>query len=476
LELAPLRSNWIEFFAVPIAISIMESQPIIIILAIFAPLFSSGGQSVPLGETTITLLLLGLLWWAMLGKSFVLRGVSERKVQIWQVGGLVLALAAVGAVSFGQIGNILALFLVIVLVVWCWKRGLDWARTGLDDEHIITAFRVGFCVLLVGLVVGILLLNMASPLVLAVQAQAIPLFFMSGLIGLSFTRLGLVRRENARHSPTGTDPTRSWLTILSIVWVIVVVASLALETFSFQVLLAIMPFFWNVLGTIVTWIVYALYFLLSPLLSWLFNGGNITPPAARPTGPAPKPQQPPHVTPIAPEAVLIGQIVLSLIVLAILVLIVRAIIRRWRVEREEDEEEEEREALPVQEILKTRREERRKKKKEGPALEALEPGSARARYRELLQTMVESNERLARRPNETPAEYETRLRAQLPHRAATTMDTEQPPSDAAILEALTQSYARERYGGVQTGAVQRKYLSTWVPHLLKRFTGRTKGV
>jgi hypothetical protein len=429
-----------------------------------------------LGETTITLLLLGLLWWAMLGKSFVLRGASERKVQIWQVGGLVLALAAVGAVSFGLIGNILALFLVIVLVVWCWKRGLDWARTGLDDEHIITAFRVGFCVLLVGLVVGILLLNMASPLVLAVQAQAIPLFFMSGLIGLSFTRLGLVRRENARHSPTGTDPTRSWLTILSIVWVIVVVASLALETFSFQVLLAIMPFFWNVLGTIVTWIVYVLYFLLSPLLSWLFNGGKLPPPTARPTGPVTKPQPPPHAPPISPEAVLIGQIVLSLIVLAILVLIVRAIIRRWQVERDEDEEEEEREALPVQEILKTRREERRKKKKEGPALEALEPGSARAQYRELLQTMVESNERLARRPNETPAEYEMRLRAQLPHRAAATMDTEQSPSDAAILEALTQSYARERYGGVQTGAVQRKYLSTWVPYLLKRFTGRTKEV
>jgi hypothetical protein len=454
----------------------MESQPIIIILAIFAPLFNSGGQTVPLGETTITLLLLGLLWWAMLGKYFVLSGVSERKVQIWQVGGLVLALAVVGAVGIGQIGNILAFFLVIVLVAWCWKRGLDWAQTGLDDEHIITAFRVGFCVLLIGLVVGILLLNMASPLVLGVQAQAIPLFFMSGLIGLSFTRLGLVRRENARHSPTGTDQTRSWLTILSLVWVIVVVASLALETFSFQVLLAIMPFFWNVLGTIVTWIVYVLYFLLSPLLSWLFNGGKLPPPTARPTGPVTKPQPPPHAAPISPEAVLIGQIVLSLIVLVVLVLVVRAIVRRWRVEHEEDEDEEEREALPVQEILKMRREERRKKKKEELALEALEPGSARARYRELLQTIAESNERLARRPNETPAEYETRLRAQLPHRTTTAMDTEQQPSDAAILDTLTQSYARERYGGVQTGTARRKYLSTWVPHLLKRFTGGAKEV
>ncbi len=453
----------------------MESQPIIIVLAIFAPLFNAGGQAVPLGEATITLLLLGLLWWAMLGKYFVLRGMSERKVQIWQVGGLVLALGLVVAVGIGQIGNILALFLVIVLVVWCWKRGLDWARTGLDDEQIIMAFRVGFCVLLVGLLVGILLLNIASPLLLAVQAQAIPLFFMSGLIGLSFTRLGLVRRENARHAPTGSDHTGSWLTILSIVWGIVVVAALALETFSFQVLLAIMPFFWNVLGTIVTWIVYALYFVLSPLLSWLFNMGNIPPPTARPAKAALKPQPPPHMAPIAPEAVLIGQIVLLLIVLVVLALIVRAIVRRWRVEREEDEDEEEREALPVQEILKMRREERRKKKKEEQALEALEPGSARAQYRDLLQTIAENNERLARRPNETPAEYETRLRAQLPQRSLVANDTEQE-SVTTILETLTQAYAQERYGKVETGAIQRKYLSTQVPHLLKMFTGRKKEV
>jgi len=335
---------------------------------------------------------------------------------------------------------------------------------------------VGFSVLLVGLLVGILLLNMASPLLLAVQAQAIPLFFMSGLIGLSFTRLGLVRRENARHAPTGSDHTGSWLTILSIVWGIVVVAALALETFSFQVLLAIMPFFWNVLGTIVTWIVYALYFVLSPLLSWLFNVGNIPPPTARPAKAPLKPQPPPHMAPIAPEAVLIGQIVLLLLVLVVLTLIVRAIIRRWRVEREEDEEEEEREALPVQEILKMRREERRKKKKEEQTLEALEPGSARAQYRELLQTIVENNERLARRPNETPAEYETRLRTQLPQHAVVANDTEQEPAAATILETLTLAYAKERYGRVETGEVQRKYLSTWVPYLLKRFTGRAREV
>jgi predicted ABC-type exoprotein transport system permease subunit len=467
--LAPLRFNWIEVFAVPVAVSIMESQPIIVILAIFAPLFSGSGEVVQASEITITLLLLGLQWWAMLGRWLVQRGTDERKIQPFHIGGLVLALVLVIVLGIEHVSNFLAFFLLVALVVWCWKRGLDWARTGLDDEHIITTFRVGFCVLLVGLVVGILLLNMASPLMLVVLSQALPLFFMSGLIGLSFTRLGLVRRENARHAPAGTDPTRSWLTILTLVWGCVVVAAIALEAFSFQSILAIAPFFWNALGTVVGWIIYALYFLLSPLFSWLFSGGQFPAPTSRPNGPKPKPQLPPHIVPISPEAVLAGRIVLLLVVLVVLVLVVRFIVKKWRIVQEEDEEEEERESLPMQEILKMRREERRKKRKDAVAvLEVVDPDSARARYRELLQSVAGSNEKLARHANETPVEYEARLLARV-----TRIDdsTEQVPPDATILGELTHAYVRERYGGKQTDLEQRNYFSTWIPRLIKRLTG-----
>ena len=113
-----------------------------------------------------------------------------------------------------------------------------------------------------------------------------------------------------------------------------------------------------------------------------------------------------------------------------------------------------------------RREERRKKKKEAVAvLETLDPDSARARYRELLQTVAGSDEKLARRTNETPAEYATRLMTRIPH---VSTSPEQAPPEATILDELTSAYGRERYGGKRTGAVQRKYLSTWVPYLLER--------
>lgn len=446
----------------------MESQPIIVVLAIFSPLFNGGAETVKSGEVAVTLLMLGLQWWAMLAKRFVQHGNDERKVQSLHIGGLVLALAIVILLGSAYASNVLTFFLLAALVVWCWKRGLDWARTGLDDEHIITTFRVGFCVLLIGLVVGILLLNVASSLLLPVLAQALPLFFLSGLIGLSFTRLGLVRREQARQSG-GADPTRSWLTILALFWGIMVVATIALEVFSFQSILAAAPYFWNALGTVVGWIIYAFYFLLSPLLSWLFQLGKAPLPPSRPGGPQPKPQLPPHMAPISPEAMLAGRIALLLIALVILIVIVWVILKRWHVNQEEEEEEEEREALPVQQILKMRREERRKKKKDTAAVpDVLDPDSVRARYRELLESIASSNEKLARRSNETPAEYEARLSAQLPRVASTNEATTQAPPDAALLSELTNAYAQERYGGKRTGSAQRSYLNTWVPLLVER--------
>src|SRR5437764_10932805 len=93
--LAPLHFNWIEILAVPVAVSIMETQPIVIILAIFAPLFNGGGEVIQSGEVVITLLLLGLQWWSMLGKRFMQRGSSERKVQLFHGAGLLLALALI---------------------------------------------------------------------------------------------------------------------------------------------------------------------------------------------------------------------------------------------------------------------------------------------------------------------------------------------------------------------------------------------
>src|SRR5215471_19225969 len=55
--------DWIELLAVPIAVCVMETQPIVLALTLFAVAFLGSGE-LPLGEGSITLLLLGLHWWA----------------------------------------------------------------------------------------------------------------------------------------------------------------------------------------------------------------------------------------------------------------------------------------------------------------------------------------------------------------------------------------------------------------------------
>src|SRR5436309_14041019 len=56
--------NWIELLAVPIALSVMETQPIALGLTFVAIDFVKDSTAVLLDAGSITLLLLGLHWWA----------------------------------------------------------------------------------------------------------------------------------------------------------------------------------------------------------------------------------------------------------------------------------------------------------------------------------------------------------------------------------------------------------------------------
>jgi len=108
------------------------------------------------------------------------------------------------------------------------------------------------------------------------------------------------------------------------------------------------------------------------------------------------------------------------------------------------------------------------------ALEPLDPTSARAHYREMLQTVAKERDDLARTPAETPVEYEARLLAHLGNAAADVQDLptgNRLPPDPAILDELTRAYVSERYGGKLTLQRQRAHLQTWVPHLVARLTG-----
>src|SRR5436305_1951273 len=56
--------DWIEFLAVPLALSVMETQAIAVGLALLALAFLQDSTAVSLDAESITLLLLGLHWWA----------------------------------------------------------------------------------------------------------------------------------------------------------------------------------------------------------------------------------------------------------------------------------------------------------------------------------------------------------------------------------------------------------------------------
>ncbi|HEY6540183.1 MAG TPA: hypothetical protein VIZ18_04560, partial [Ktedonobacteraceae bacterium] len=58
--------NWIELVAVPLAVSLMEAQPIILMLLFADLLFTGKSDTIPLGESDIVFLLLGSCWWIMI--------------------------------------------------------------------------------------------------------------------------------------------------------------------------------------------------------------------------------------------------------------------------------------------------------------------------------------------------------------------------------------------------------------------------
>jgi hypothetical protein len=152
-----------------------------------------------------------------------------------------------------------------------------------------------------------------------------------------------------------------------------------------------------------------------------------------------------------------------------LFLVIREILRRWHAVPDDESEEEIRESLSRESIRKTRREQQRQRQKSGDlaGLEPLDPNSARARYRELLQELAWNGENLARRANETPSEYEKRLLALL-KKASSEAQGDGTPADPAILDELTAAYMEERYGGKRAHLEHDAYVQGWIPRFVRR--------
>lgn len=442
----------------------METQPVVLVL-LCSLLFFTGKSNNPLvDEGSIFVLLLGLYWWAMVVKHIIQPAIGEKSAKLLHLPSLFATLAIIEGTHAGFFNNALAIFLSLILVGWLWRRSIYRVEMGLQEEQLIASFKIGFVVLLATLLLASLNTNPMYKFLLNVLAYSLPTFFVSGLLALSFRRLSTIKKAYAHHSLPGAQAsiTRTWLSMLMFVFLIVAVSATILVVFVFQPLLIVFS---------------PLEIILKMLYSWLlsfFRPSQIKHLNHRITKPVPPYKsihlQPQHVY-LPAILLLIFALVMSLLALFLLVMLflfVRGILRKWNRTRTTDEDEV-RESLSIRSIWRERRQKRQSRSK--VVLEQLDPTSARSRYRELLQAMARHKENeLGRQPDETPAEYQTRLLAFVKKNFYQEEQQYSKQSDATILNELTSAYILERYGGKASDHARRAYLRRRVPMLLKRLT------
>lgn len=438
-RIIPARFNWIDLLAVPIAASAMEAQPIAAAIFVCSLVLTGGLNAFPFGPGTIFLLILGLRWWMRFAKWFGERGQQGPRVRLLFAFGLAASFALIIATHLALLDNLPALSLTGILVIALWWLNLQRLRTGRQDEQLLRSFKAGLLILLVVLLCA---LDPVYSILLNTLIYALPIFFLSSLVAFSFNRLSSIKEEYLRH-PMQADPTRPWsLLLLSL--------SIMLVSILFALEFPILQFFSLIFSP-----------LRNPLMAffgWLAALFNVIPePPVRSRKPIPR-IPPGHV--IAPTHVgiwvaVIGFLLIFAICVAVIIIVLRAWYAGYRNRRDELHK-----AVSVRAVL---RERRRKRQRAREA--ALDPASARAHYRAFLRAMTQRGQHLARQPDETPLEYQTRLIASsetAPEQSA--RDT--PP---ALLEGLTSAYVLERYGGKRSRPGRYSAARNWLAELVRHF-------
>src|SRR5215470_13650361 len=178
-------------------------------------------------------------------------GLGKKRAALLHLVGWCVAFGATLGTHFSRVGNIPSLVLWGALIAWFWQLGMQRAQLGWLDEQLISTFKVGFLVLLALLCLAVT--NFASTKVLLSDlAYAMPLYFLSGLLALSFQRLSISRRAYLRETP-GTDPTRSWFIVLTILLGAMVAVIIMVEVFTFQSVLLVLQPLENALGAFIGW-------------------------------------------------------------------------------------------------------------------------------------------------------------------------------------------------------------------------------
>jgi hypothetical protein len=454
-----LPFDWIDILVVPVTTSIMEAQPFAVVLLFFSLLLTGNSVNVPLNAVSIVLLMLGLQWWAQVARYLRLRGLGNIRIEVFQLLGLLLALALTMLTYLALLNNALVLLLVVTLVLCFWVRGRRRAQGELTEAQVLFSFKLYLTVLIAVLLITIPVSANVAGTMLAAIAVALPLFFLSGLMALSFLRLSATQHENRRDAfGTHFDRSRAWSLFLALTWTMLVVVTILVESFAFQPLLT----------------------LLTPLINAVelfLQSFRLIPPVVHlRVRPTPTPQK--HIIlghgtsanlTLNPLIFLVIFVILGIIVLVgfLFILVSVLLARDKRREEEFENLKEERETLNVRSTLNERRK-REQQRKMKFRLETLDPNSVRARYRDLLLATARHGGNIQRRSNETPAEYQQRLLALV----AALPNKEGEPPNADILNELTEAYTLERYGRKQTAPAQVRYLKKWVQLLVKRIKGK----
>src|SRR5712691_10388579 len=154
-------STWIERFALPLAVSAMEAQPIALVIGLLTQADTRNLANAPLGAVGIALVSLGLLWWAMIAERIVQHAPSRRRAAGLHFLGWIAAFAVVVGPRLPSLvegEGIFAVLLGTIIVTWLWRRSIPHAQAGFEYGQLTTSFRVGFGVLL-----GILLIAVVLP-------------------------------------------------------------------------------------------------------------------------------------------------------------------------------------------------------------------------------------------------------------------------------------------------------------------------
>ncbi|MBF6592417.1 MAG: DUF4129 domain-containing protein, partial [Ktedonobacterales bacterium] len=348
--------------------------------------------------------------------------------------------------------------IVLSMLIWLFARSL--AQNGGDYIARRNAFLRLFALLIVAIVLGLLT---ARDEVAFSEALALylPAYTLLGLITLSQVRLVEVRAQMSQTGAGGRRAVAIWrlvtvgLALTSLILVFVLTAIFYGGSYQQAIAegLAIWGRITDALATIIIWLTLPIVEALSPftprptttqapkgcVLPTETPGATPTP-TSTPTAPcAPGNQNsiPNGAGALSANEVQSIYIATLTIVFLILTLIIYLRTRKALGMTKAGEYEEEREHLDL-------RGSRQAQPQPAPALgiiDAPAPGSARAAYQAFLRASASA--KLPREPNETPAEFQDRVRPEI--------------GDAALettVEDLTAGYEAERYGGERLPAAR----------------------